>query len=50
MFKILSIAFFLFLFYRLIVNSGKFLGSSSDQNEDDGEYTDYEEVDSKLKK
>ena len=50
MFKLIFIAFFMFIFYRLIVNAGSLLNSSSDQNDDKGDYIDYEEVDSKLKK
>jgi len=48
--KLISIAFFLFLFYRLVVNGGKFLKSNVvDKKNKPGEYVDYEEVDSKIK-
>lgn len=49
MFKVLTIAFLLLLFYRLIANSGSFLGPSSKSKKEGGDYVDYEEVDSKLK-
>lgn len=48
MMKLLSIIFFGLLLYRLITNSGHFLGSS-DKSDKDPEYIDYEEIDSKLK-
>ena len=48
MLKFLTIIFFGLLLYRLVTNSGRFLGSS-DKSDKEPDYIDYEEVDSKLK-
>ena len=48
MLKFLTIIFFGLLLYRLVTNSGRFLGSSNEPNKEP-DYIDYEEIDSKLK-